>query len=611
MSNAEQLVRVDDVVIAADRELVPIGPEIAGFLVLEAAARVRDVGGGVVGATELGLDLAGNVQLIAPPRRADEARAAAALRGLLGELLRVSTSSTPALRACARRKEPTGLVALTRELEGALIPLNRSASRRGVARLARETFELIEAGELDLDDANDDEEPIEEPSPSPPPVVRPAPRKHDPSASSAARGEAASHEPPIAAKAREPEAAPTAPTRDDATPETGPIEFRERGRVPTPLATVAAELEAAAADGHQAQEAPFEVVSQLPPTVAPLVVEQEAAHAHTAAQADEAYSPEERTEIEGAPVAPTHDRVRALAEAFQVSRVKDDPALARELKQMVGVESARPPSVVLKVKLRRRPAAGDSSAPPGAVSTLDAPVDDAELPILDTGLDLPRRRFGRAMTSLVMVALAGAAAFVGVSGALSPRPSAPPPETVTTQTTVGAPARAGQLPTTCEGTLAIEGVPPSSEVVRKLGVAPVTTTLPVRVPLDLVVLADGRSPHRAHVDASAPWQSDPTGPHLDLSLTLDARPDARWPARAAGSIALLSDKQTAARGLLHVKTSPDGASVWLAVDPRAIAVPCGAGSDLLVVAENGTSKPVHVEWNAFSGMPARASVKAP
>ena len=89
MSNAEQLVRVDDVVIAADRELVPVGPEIAGFLVLEAAARVRDVGGGVVGATELGLDVAGNVQLVAPPRRADEPRAAASLRQLLGALLRV------------------------------------------------------------------------------------------------------------------------------------------------------------------------------------------------------------------------------------------------------------------------------------------------------------------------------------------------------------------------------------------------------------------------------------------------------------------------------------------------------------------------------------------
>lgn len=175
MSNAEELIRLDDLVIAGDRELVPVGPEIAGYLVLEAALRVRDVGGGVVSAAELAIDLAGNVVLVAPPRRADEPLAALSLRRLLGALLEIATSSTPALRACAKRKGSTGLIGLVRELEGALIPLNRAASRRGVARIARETWELIEAGELELDEdpSGDDREDSRaaEASPSPPPVV--------------------------------------------------------------------------------------------------------------------------------------------------------------------------------------------------------------------------------------------------------------------------------------------------------------------------------------------------------------------------------------------------------------------------------------------------------
>src|SRR5688572_4618156 len=116
-------VGLDDVTTAADQGFAPLGPEFAGFVVLEAALRVRDGGGGVVEAGTLGVDTSGLVHLFAPPRRADEAKATAALRKLLGSLLEVATSSTPALRACARRKDAPGLSLLARELEGALIPL--------------------------------------------------------------------------------------------------------------------------------------------------------------------------------------------------------------------------------------------------------------------------------------------------------------------------------------------------------------------------------------------------------------------------------------------------------------------------------------------------------
>ncbi len=701
MSNAEELVRLDDLVIAGDRELVPVGPEIAGYLVLEAASRVRDVGGGVVGATELAIDLAGNVVLVAPPRRADEVRAALALRRLLGELLHVATSSTPALRACAKRKDPTGLVALMRELEGALIPLNRAASRRGVARIAREALELIEAGELDLDDVNDeDEAPSQEASPSPPPVVRAVARK--PEARARETGEArearearvTAHRPeldvpslPPPVVAAKPAHAPTPPpptalatdtasTRptlfDDATPQTAPAQFAEKGPTPTPLDELAAALDAAELEGGAHQE-PFEVVSQLPPPVSyageahadqadhagdsdddssrSFAVAMDASHgAGTSARqaapttmrgADvEAYEQSRgkltdvQTDVDGArvaerPVLARPDRVKALADSFQVSRVQDDPTLARELKAMVGVETGRPPTVIVDMPadLPRSLRGGrrsllEAATPAGTVSTLVVDRDtrepgDVEVALADLEPAPRPGRLRRAMASVGLVAMAGAAAFFGVRGSLSRHAGAPPPETVTTQATVGTSAAVvsatvGHLPATCEGTLTLEGLVDGSEVVRKLGTAPLTTVVPARVPLDLVALAEGRPPQRAHLDASAAWASDATGPHLDVSIALEgARGDAKWPARTPSTTALGARNQSpAARGLLRLRSNPDGASVWLVVDPRGLAVPCGAATDLLVIAPGGASRPLRVEWSAFTGMPAKASIKA-
>lgn len=680
MSNAEELIRLDDLVIAGDRELVPVGPEIAGYLVLEAALRVRDVGGGVVSAAELAIDLAGNVVLVAPPRRADEPLAALSLRQLLGALLEIATSSTPALRACAKRKGSTGLIGLVRELEGALIPLNRAASRRGVARIARETWELIEAGELELDEdpSGDDREDSRaaEASPSPPPVVhavreaKVAPRKPAAAPPREAREprdapeiDVPSLPPPVArvAPAKVPrtltpppptalatETASTRPTLfDDQTPETAPAQFLETGPTPTPLDRLAAEIEATA-PAHD--EEPFEVVSQLPPPVAEagaLADGLDAEHAEHAAPA--AVSPEtmraadhpsvtsepDRTDVEGTEVAPTRerragpDRVRALAEAFQVSRCADDPSLSRALKQMVGVETSRPPQVAIDmrevsdpgarvtVRLGRRGAA-DAAATSAESATSVSGSDDAELPEVDVDHPAPPRRLRRAAASFGLIALAAAATFFLVKAAPLGRATAEPPAPPAAQagasaTKQAAAATVGQLPATCEGTLTIEGVAEGSEVVRKLGAAPLTATLPARTALDLVAVAEGRPPHRARLDASTAWLSDAAGPHLDLTLQIppgDGRAAAKWPARAPSTSALRAG-DAAPRGLVRIRSNPETASIWLTVDPRAIPVPCGAASDLMIVAAGGASRSLRVEWSAFTGFPAKATTKAP
>ncbi len=141
-------IRLDDVLAAADRCLAPIGPELAGFIVLETAQRLREIGG-VLEVSGLAIGTSGHVALTAPPERGNEETATRKLRELLARLLTVSTSATPALRQCSKRREHGSLALLCRELEAALIPLNRAASRRGLARVARATADAIDSGRLD------------------------------------------------------------------------------------------------------------------------------------------------------------------------------------------------------------------------------------------------------------------------------------------------------------------------------------------------------------------------------------------------------------------------------------------------------------------------------
>lgn len=60
------------------------------------------------------------------------------LRKLLGRLLAHAPGQAPALIAVSRRSPQGGILSLIRELEAALIPVNRAAGRRALARLQRE-----------------------------------------------------------------------------------------------------------------------------------------------------------------------------------------------------------------------------------------------------------------------------------------------------------------------------------------------------------------------------------------------------------------------------------------------------------------------------------------
>lgn len=148
-----------DVVLGARARVVPLPAETAGYLVLSLGEKAVHAPRRLeLDAIEL--DAEGGVQLLAgeplPPAAVEPL-----LRSVLGQLLAVSSAPGPSLLRAARR-EPNGeLGAFLAELERALVPVNRTAGRRALVRLCRETERARRDGSLDVPDVQ---------PPSPPPV---------------------------------------------------------------------------------------------------------------------------------------------------------------------------------------------------------------------------------------------------------------------------------------------------------------------------------------------------------------------------------------------------------------------------------------------------------
>src|SRR5690606_26136413 len=70
---------------------------------------------------------------------ADEDYVERALRTLLGQLLQRVRVPSPNLKRVAERRDLRGLRGFVSELEAALVPVNRRAARRALARLCRES----------------------------------------------------------------------------------------------------------------------------------------------------------------------------------------------------------------------------------------------------------------------------------------------------------------------------------------------------------------------------------------------------------------------------------------------------------------------------------------
>ncbi|MDI1450280.1 hypothetical protein [Polyangium sp. 6x1] len=158
-------VTLSEVLGAASARAAAMVPESAGYLVLSLCDAIGNLPIRVdPGAVTLAPD--GVVAVDRQGEVLSGAEAARGLRELLAKLLAVATGSAPGLSAVARPRSQAaergpGMVAA--EIEAALVPLNRGAAKRTLARLAKETARAVDAGL------------VVEPAPLPAPVVVEAP----------------------------------------------------------------------------------------------------------------------------------------------------------------------------------------------------------------------------------------------------------------------------------------------------------------------------------------------------------------------------------------------------------------------------------------------------
>jgi len=139
-------VKLHEIMGAAHARSASLAAEVAGYLVLAAADQLagapRRLGFGDVALSE-----EGQVR-IGAGIAAEDGAAEQALREMLGLMLQVSSSVTPGLLRTAHKPSGAGVDALIREIEVALVPVNRAAARRALARLHRDVTRALESGRV-------------------------------------------------------------------------------------------------------------------------------------------------------------------------------------------------------------------------------------------------------------------------------------------------------------------------------------------------------------------------------------------------------------------------------------------------------------------------------
>lgn len=142
-------VTLQEVLSAASIRAASLVPETSGYLALavaDASARLPfRLDDGLVTLTTEGTVKVARGNVIVPPRES-----AARVRDVLARLIGQSIGSAPALASASRPRPESdeGVDAFIQELETALVPVNRAAARRALARLARETVRARDAGKL-------------------------------------------------------------------------------------------------------------------------------------------------------------------------------------------------------------------------------------------------------------------------------------------------------------------------------------------------------------------------------------------------------------------------------------------------------------------------------
>lgn len=330
-------VTLEDVFAVVSAKRVPLAPELAGYLILEIVDGA-DPAGGAIDPKSVFIGDEGTVALVRPRKDAASSEdAESSARALLVRLLEASGSQTPALAATAKRRSGGGLRALASEVESALIPVNRSAGRRALARLAREVKRVTQGVGRNATSAAPPrrEDPKPEPAEAPargdtgiegfedeaktrakvskdgPRVARPQPPAlrrasaslpRTPPPPAAANPSDVDSADAVIAALGEPTPPPAAPEASVAAPEVAPT-AAPRGVLP-------------------------KVQPPKPRTLTPMPGKASAVLEEPEKTKDSLFA---------------GDEVDSLLATFEVSSLKDDKGVSRDLKELVGLDPTPPP----------------------------------------------------------------------------------------------------------------------------------------------------------------------------------------------------------------------------------------------------------------------------
>lgn len=595
---------------------VPLAPELAGYLALEIAEGADDTDGDV-DPRSVYIAEEGTVALVKrrdPPAGDPEG----SIRAILGRLLEASGSKTPALTAAARRRSMRNLRVLSEELEAALIPVNRAAGRRALARLAREVKRVaMRVGRSGSSSALV----VESASPS----QRPGSFAAQDEATTARRpmppGLVEETIPPNHSGAAPPLPAGRIEVFRPASVDLEDVAEEESAHLPSgPSRASAADVDSLLDQFSRSSQRPDQVVARdlkamvgLDPTPPPPSArpggsdrpsDVEALLAMSESSSSAGRAPSSRPPT---PVGlPPHALLQPTITPPQAP-VSKRAAAAR----LSGRPSPNPPPSALAIPVRE-------VDPPAARSPR---LSQAEIP---TGSDMRRqalsristgefRRMGKRRSDLWLVVVLLALIGVGVVIVWSLKPGFLTGRTVEKIAQEKAAAEAArqqvllaQQALACKVALEVIDVPTNAEVLLREGQAPVDVErMPVGARLEFVATAEGFAPKRAVVPAGVSW--DTVGgnkPRYEVAVQLDkssSKPKGDiWPPGEPGS----EVGGKGPPGTVHLVTTPHGAEVWLLAgigpDAHIEGLPCDHDVDVLVAGPTTLRKRIHVPASSFT-----------
>jgi len=139
-------VKLSEVMSATHARRASLAAEVAGYLVLAVADQVAGAPRSL-GFADVSLGEEGQVKL-AGGTPSPDVSAERCLRAMLEAMLLESSSVTPGLMRASQKAAGAGVETLIREIEVALVPVNRAAARRALARLHKDVIRALERGNL-------------------------------------------------------------------------------------------------------------------------------------------------------------------------------------------------------------------------------------------------------------------------------------------------------------------------------------------------------------------------------------------------------------------------------------------------------------------------------